>query len=84
MKNTLKLYKSLISLDWKSDSKVSLNFQNCGPRPQGPLYPIPLGSGDPHENQDCDVIKNSTYISAYKCSGQCQMDRRESFTPDIR
>ena len=56
-----------------------LFFQNCVPRPQGPIYPLPDGEGNPHDNVPCDVVSNSTYITGYRCSGQCQTDNRKGF-----
>ena len=49
-------------------------IQNCGPRPQGNIYPVPEGEGDPYENVQCDVVNNATYISGYTCPGKCQAD----------
>lgn len=59
---------------------------NCGPRPQGPLYPVPPenATGMPVDSFDeaveCDVIYNATYIQNYQCSALCQMDAEKTVT----
>ena len=50
-------------------------FQNCGPRPTGPMYPKPeQHSGKSSDKYECDIIDNMLYMSGYTCKGTCQMD----------
>ena len=52
----------------------NLKFQNCGPRPQGPLYPSPPknSTGDYYSTEKCDIIEDANYSYWYECNTVCQ------------
>lgn len=58
---------------------------NCGFRPQGPMYPAPEKID---ENQspmissgvECNIVGDGEYVFSYKCSSPCQTDAAKTVT----
>ena len=50
------------------------NFQNCGPRPTGPMWPHPpLNTNhNPQLPMHCDMLADDMYVQGYKCNTTCQ------------
>jgi len=64
-------------LDWNWDME-----NTCGPRPQGPAYPMPPvdSNGTYIEPLECDIIQDTNYLFDYKCTSKCQMDPAKTVT----
>jgi len=59
------------------EAKSSLTWDmtnNCGVRPQGPMYPFPPESKNSTlRAAHCDIVPDGRYIRGYKCETKCQM-----------
>jgi len=55
---------------------------NCGPRPQGPMYPAPSpdSSGTHQDPGECDIVQDALYVHNYKCRTKCQEEPEKEVT----
>lgn len=57
----------------KNISMIWNHENNCGPRPNGLMYPRPrVSTGDFTDNHECDIMDNAYYVSGYRCRAPCQ------------